>query len=64
MCLATVFLKENEENKPVLKNVTKLAFEDDSWLLTDILGKQMRLRGTIEEVDLTDNFIVICELSS
>ena len=59
MCLATVFLQDGEEAKPVLKNITKAVLENDSWVFTDVIGKKKRLDGDIREIDLTDNYIIL-----
>ena len=56
MCLSTVY----DENRQILaKNVASVTQKDGKLVFTDILGIPVTVSGTVETVDLMDNFIVI-----
>lgn len=56
MCLSTIY----DENRQVLaKNVASVTQKDGQLVFTDILGIPVAVTGTVETIDLMDNFIVI-----
>ena len=56
MCLSTVY----DEKKQVLaKNVAAVTQRDDQLIFTDIMGIPVAITGTIEKIDLMDNFIIV-----
>lgn len=56
MCLSTVY---NENHELLAKNVASVTAKDGKLLFTDIMGVTVAVTGTIETIDLMDNFIHI-----
>lgn len=56
MCLSTVY----DQNKNVLcKNVAAVTQKDGKLIFTDIMGIPVAITGSIERIDLMDNFIYV-----
>ena len=54
MCLSTVY---NEKNELLAKNVASVTARDGKLIFTDIMGAVVAVTGTIETIDLMENFI-------
>ncbi len=60
MCLAAVYGKKQEEDETLLlKNVSKILVDGDVITLYDIIGKEMKVQGTLTEVDLAGSVVKI-----
>lgn len=60
MCLAAVYGKKQEEDETLLlKNVSKILIDGDVITLYDIIGKEMKVRGALIEVDLAGSVVKI-----
>ncbi|MCI8550549.1 MAG: CooT family nickel-binding protein [Lachnospiraceae bacterium] len=60
MCLAAVYGKKQEEDETLLlKNVSKILIDGDVITLYDIIGKEMKVQGTLTEVDLAGSVVKI-----
>ena len=60
MCLAAVYGKKQEEDEMLLlKNVSKILIDGDEITLYDIIGKEMKVRGALTEVDLAGSVVKI-----
>lgn len=59
MCLATAYLKKNEESTVLAKNVSNLRIDDDSITLTDILGAETVVKGQLKKADLVNGIVEI-----
>lgn len=56
MCLSTVY----DQNKNILcKNVAAVTQKDGKLIFTDIMGIPVAVTGSIERIDLMDNFIYV-----
>lgn len=56
MCLSTVY----DQNKNILcKNVAAVTQKDGRLIFTDIMGIPVAVTGSIEKIDLMDNFIYV-----
>lgn len=56
MCLSTVY----DQNKNILcKNVAAVTQKDGKLIFTDIMGIPVAVTGSIEKIDLMDNFIYV-----
>ena len=56
MCLSTVY----DQNKNILcKNVAAVTQKDGKLVFTDIMGIPVAITGSIERIDLMDNFIYV-----
>lgn len=58
MCLSTIFVDNAPE--PVGSNICKLRVENGEIIASDIMGRELRLTGTIDDIDLIENTIRIC----
>jgi len=59
MCLSTVYNKTNEQKNLLCRNIMDVQLKDGNLVFTDILGVQTVLRGTIDKINLTDNYILV-----
>jgi predicted RNA-binding protein len=57
MCLATAYSTENES--VILEYVSKIEVRDGKIVLTDVLGEQKTIEGTLEMADLTGGVVKI-----
>ncbi len=59
MCLVSVYgKKKDEENETLLlKNVSKILVDGENISFYDILGGNMKVRGSITEADLEENTV-------
>lgn len=63
MCLSNVYLlKKNSEKELICKNVASVTTEDDKLIFTNLFGVPTVVEGTLERVDLMDNFIYVKEV--
>ncbi|MDR3341925.1 MAG: CooT family nickel-binding protein [Treponema sp.] len=60
MCLSTVYeLGTNGTKKKLCEYVSAVKVSGDTVTLTDIMGKEIRVSGALEQVDLVKNTIII-----
>ena len=59
MCLSTVYKADGSENVKLAEYVSGVRAEGDKITLTDIMGIETVVFGTLKSVDLVKNLIVI-----
>lgn len=60
MCLSNVYLlKKNQEKELICKNIASMTIQEDQLVFTNLMGIPTVVEGTLEKVDLMDNFIVV-----
>ncbi|GHU00027.1 hypothetical protein FACS1894142_8050 [Spirochaetia bacterium] len=60
MCLSTVFvLGEGGTRKKLCEYVSSVSVSGDTLTLSDIMGKETTVSGTLQSVDLVKNAIII-----
>ena len=60
MCLSTVYLRSNEQQTVVMKDVARMESDNGGFILTGLLGEQQVIKGRIKVIDFVDeNFTVI-----
>ena len=60
MCLAAVYGKKQEEEETLLlNNVCKILIDCDEIIFYDIIGKEIKVRGALREVDLAGSVVKI-----
>lgn len=59
MCLSTVYEETAGERRKVCEYVSGIATENDSIILTDIMGREYTVRGALKSLDFIKNVIVI-----
>jgi predicted RNA-binding protein len=61
MCLSTVYELGTAGIKRVLCEYTStITVAGDTITMTDLMGKELRVTGTLQSVDLVKNTIVLC----
>ncbi|MBR6405326.1 MAG: CooT family nickel-binding protein [Lachnospiraceae bacterium] len=61
MCLSNVYLVSDDDEKLVCEYAQSVAVEGDKILLTDVIGQEITVVGTILSVDLIKNQIRVKE---
>ena len=59
MCLSKVYLLKNGNEKLVSESVCNVLMNDKDITLYDIIGQKTTVKGTIQNVDLLKNKILI-----
>ena len=59
MCLSTVYKADGSERTKLAEYVSSVQSEGDKITLTDIMGLETVVYGTLKNVDLVKNEIVI-----
>ena len=60
MCLATVY--RESDDSVLFKNVGRIDVKDNKVILTDIMGEQREIEGSVLMVDLANSMVkLICE---
>lgn len=59
MCLAAAYKNEEVPESLVCKFVSNINIDGDTIVLTDIMGEEIKLEGTVSSVDLVKNIVVI-----
>ena len=61
MCLSTVYELAGSEKKMLCRNVEAVNLKDGKLVFTDILGSSKVYDGVIQQIDLTDNYIIVTQ---
>lgn len=61
MCLSTAYRNTKTPEAIFMKNVMEIQIKDDVILLTDLLGNEMAVEGTLQEANLVEGFVLIQE---
>ena len=59
MCLSSVYSVKDGEKELLCKNIASVTVEDGKLVFTNIMGIPTRIEGTIEKIDLMDNYIYV-----
>ena len=59
MCLSTVYKNEVSDANMLAKNVADVRIENGQILFTDLMGIRTVFDGTLEKVDLMENYIIV-----
>ena len=59
MCESNAYVEKDGGQDLLLENVGRLVFEGDTILLEGILGDQVRIRGSVKEIDFMSHRIVL-----
>ena len=59
MCLSTAYRNNKEEDKILMNNVSNIEIQGEDIILTDLMEEKLVIKGTLEKVDMMDNFIII-----
>ena len=59
MCLSTVYKNEVSDANMLAKNVADIKVENGQIIFTDLMGIRTVFDGSIEKVDLMDNYVIV-----
>lgn len=59
MCLSTVYKNEVNDANLLAKNVADIRMDGSKVIFTDLMGIRTVFDGTIEKVDLMDNYVIV-----
>lgn len=58
MCLSTAYRNTKTPEAIFMKNVMEIQIKDGVILLTDLLGNEMAVEGTLQEANLVEGFVL------
>ena len=61
MCLSTVYKNEISDANMLAKNVADIKVDGGTIIFTDLMGIRYTFDGTLEKVDLMDNYVLVKE---
>ncbi len=59
MCLSNVYKNSVDDSNLLAKNVADIKFVDGKIIFTDIMGIRTAFDGSLQQIDLTENFIIV-----
>lgn len=59
MCLATVYKKKKSQDSLICEYVSKVDIDSSTIKLTDIMNNITSINGSLKEIDLEKNYIII-----
>ena len=59
MCLSNVYTRTGDEDKLVCQFVSSIAVDGDDITITDVIGEETHITGTIVSVDLVKNTVIV-----
>jgi predicted RNA-binding protein len=59
MCLSNVYRNSVDDSNLLAKNVADIKIENGKIIFTDIMGIRTAFDGNLEQIDLTENFIIV-----
>ena len=59
MCLSTVYKNEVNDANLLAKNVADIRMENGQIIFTDLMGIRTVFDGTLEKIDLMDNYVIV-----
>ena len=61
MCLSTVYKNTMTPEAVAMRNVMAIECKDGEVILTDLMERQLEIRGVLTEANLVDGFVVVKE---
>ena len=61
MCLSTVYKNEMTPAAVVMRNVMRIDCKDGCVILTDLMERQLVIKGQLEKANLVDGFVIVRE---
>ena len=59
MCLSTAYKNNKDEDAVIARYVSKIDVKDSSVILTDVMGTETEVPGTLSFIDLTGGTVII-----
>ena len=61
MCLSTVYKNTQTPDAVAMRNVRAIECKDGEVILTDLMERQVVIRGVLERANLVDGFVIVRE---
>jgi len=61
MCLSTVYKNKMDPTTIAMKNVMAIECKDGCVILTDLMERQLVIKGELEKANLVDGFVIVRE---
>lgn len=61
MCLSTVYKNTMAPEAVAMRNVMSIECRDGLVILTDLMERQVEIRGVLERANLVDGFVIVRE---
>lgn len=61
MCLSTVYRNEVSDANMLARNVADIRVENGRLIFTDLMGIRTVFDGTLDKIDLMDNYVIVKE---
>ncbi len=61
MCLSNVYKDKRDEASLLARNVADIKIQDGKVYFTDIMGIRTAFDGYLDQIDLTENYIIVKE---
>ena len=61
MCLSTVYKNEISDANMLAKNVADIKVDGGTIIFTDLMGIRTEFDGSLEKIDLMDNYVIVKE---
>ena len=61
MCLSTVYKNTQSPEAVAMRNVMAIECRDGEVILTDLMERQVVIRGVLESANLVDGFVIVRE---
>ena len=61
MCLSTVYKNEVNNSNLLARNVADIKVDGGKIIFTDLMGIRTVFDGTLEKIDLMDNYVIVRE---
>ena len=61
MCLSTVYRNEVNDANLLARNVADIKVDKGQIIFTDLMGIRTAFNGSLEKVDLMDNYVIVRE---
>ncbi len=59
MCLSTAYYNSKSDDQIAARYVDKIKVDGNTVVLTDVMGMELKVPGTLSYVDLTGGIVVI-----
>ncbi len=59
MCLSTVYVNSEKNQKEVMRDVAQVKADDRGYWLINLFGEKTFVKGTIDTVDLVEGHLVL-----
>ncbi|MBQ0017984.1 MAG: CooT family nickel-binding protein [Clostridiales bacterium] len=62
MCLSNVYKNDASADNLLYRNIADVRIDGTKIILTDLMGIRSEIEGSIEKVDLMENYIIVRDI--